>query len=67
MKVLMIFLGTLMSLLVSTFASAHTDHHLGDGSFHVMYHVVFWSIFAAIVYKGIRWFKGNKKLKNSSK
>ena len=60
MKVLMIFLTVIMSIFTSS-AFAHTDHALGEGSLHAVYHVMFWFIVFAVVYKGVCWFKARKK------
>lgn len=46
----------IITLFTSTFAIAHTDHALGEGAFHELYHAVFWALFALVVYKGIRWY-----------
>ena len=47
----------LLSLALNTPALAHTDHALGDGSFHLFYHAVFWGLFAAVIYQGTKWLK----------
>lgn len=41
-------------------AWAHTDHVMGEGSLHDLYHAVFWGAFALVVWKGITWYKANK-------
>lgn len=63
MKFLMMFLGFAMSVFASS-AFAHTDHALGEGSLHAIYHITFWFIVFAVVYKGVCWFKAKKKTKN---
>lgn len=50
----------LLSLSISTPSLAHTDHTLGDGSFHLLYHAVFWGLCAAVAYKGFKWLNANK-------
>jgi hypothetical protein len=68
MRVLKGFVSILISVfvssvLVSNIAFAHTDHALGEGSLHAIYHVAFWFAFFAVVYKGVCWFRANKKAK----
>lgn len=63
MKALMIFLTVMMSIFTSS-AFAHTDHALGEGSLHVVYHVTFWFIVFAVIYKGVCWFKAKKQSKH---
>lgn len=41
-------------------AWAHTDHVMGEGSLHDLYHAVFWGAFALVVWKGIAWYKASK-------
>jgi hypothetical protein len=58
---------TLFISFISLFtaqAFAHTDHALGEGTAHMFYHVVFWTIFALVVYKAYKWFKHKKSQKN---
>ena len=58
---------TLLISVISLFsvqALAHTDHALGDGSIHALYHVVFWTIFALVVYKAYVFFKNRSSEKN---
>ncbi len=59
------FLTVLISFfgLLSGQALAHTDRALGEGSFHALYHVVFWTIFAVVIYKAYKWFKNKKSQK----
>jgi hypothetical protein len=60
------FLTLLISYLIlfTSQAFAHTDHALGEGSFHTFYHSVFWTIFAIVVYKAYNWFKQKKSHNN---
>lgn len=53
---------TMMAFLAlfSASAFAHTDHGLGNGTFHEFYHIAFWLIFAAVVVKAIHWFRTKK-------
>jgi len=51
------------ALILSSQAFAHTDHALGEGSLHLIYHLIFWGIFAAVVVKGISYVKNKKKQK----
>lgn len=55
---------TLLICLFSLPALAHTDHALGDGSIHALYHVVFWTIFALVAYKAYVFFKNKLSRKN---
>jgi len=57
MKAIMIFLSAVLTFFTSTVALAHTDHHLGEGSLHSLYHTVFWLVVCAVVYKAIVWIK----------
>ena len=58
-----------LTILISFFslfagqALAHTDHAVGDGSFHELYHVAFWTIFSIVAYKAFTWFKNKKSQK----
>jgi hypothetical protein len=60
------FLTLMISYLIlfTNQAFAHTDHALGEGSFHTLYHSVFWTIFAIVVYKAYTWFKNKKSHRN---
>jgi len=57
MKFFMVCLSALSLLLMSSAVFAHTDHALGEGSLHLMYHIVFWFAFAVVVYKAVSWYK----------
>ncbi len=53
---------TLMfALLLSSQAFAHDDHALGDGTLHLIYHAIFWGLFALIIVKAVTYFKAKKK------
>lgn len=60
------FITLIFALLLSSQAFAHTDHAMGEGMLHMIYHVVFWTIFAAVVAKAIHYFVSKKKA-NSDK
>ena len=62
MKFLTILISFIALFSGQTFA--HTDHALGEGSIHAIYHAVFWTLFAIVVYKIYVWFK-NKKSQNN--
>lgn len=65
MKFITLFLSLLAStFLLSTSALAHTDHMLGDGSLHTLYHGIFWGLFAVVVYKIYLYFKAKKANKS---
>ncbi len=65
MKFITLFLSLLAStFLLSTSALAHTDHMLGDGSLHALYHGIFWGLFAAVVYKIYLYCKAKKANKS---
>ncbi|WP_017444177.1 hypothetical protein [Gayadomonas joobiniege] len=56
---------TVLFMLVaffSTQAMAHPDHHLSDNA-HAFYHAAFWIVFAAVVFKGISWWRSRKSRK----
>jgi len=55
------FLTFIFSLLLTSQAFAHADHALGDGALHMLYHAVFWLLFAVVVVKAISYFKNKKK------
>jgi len=57
------FFTLIFTLLLSTQAFAHTDHALGEGALHLLYHVVFWGLFAVVAVKGVLYFKNKKKSK----
>ena len=63
MKFLMIVLSVITSVFASS-AFAHTDHALGEGSLHAIYHVTFWLIVFAVIYKGVCWFRAKKQSKH---
>jgi hypothetical protein len=65
MKAIMIFLSALMTVLTSTAAFAHTDHHLGEGTLHSIYHTVFWLVVFAVIYKAIVWIKAKDNNKSN--
>ncbi|MEP2653883.1 MAG: hypothetical protein ABJH06_18045 [Paraglaciecola sp.] len=56
------YLFTLLCLF-ATSAMAHEDHALND-TFHIAYHIAFWSLFALVAYKGVMWFKAKRQSKN---
>lgn len=52
----------LSTLFVSNLALAHTDHALGHGIGHDIYHIAFTALAIGVVIKGITWLKrGSKK------
>jgi len=55
------FLTFIFSLLLTSQAFAHADHALGDGALHMLYHVVFWALFAVVAVKAFTYFKAKKK------
>ena len=61
-----------LTILISFFSLfsgqtlAHTDHALGEGSLHELYHIAFWSIFFIVVYKAFTWFKNKKSQKKTN-
>ncbi|MGJ8694468.1 MAG: hypothetical protein ACSHW0_18525 [Thalassotalea sp.] len=61
------FLTLLLTLIFTSQAFAHTDHALGEGIVHTVYHVMFWTIFAAVAVKAYRWFKSKKAKAQASK
>jgi hypothetical protein len=56
------YLLSLICLVATSSAIAHEDHALGE-SVHFAYHIVFWSLFALVAYKGFVWFKARKNSK----
>ena len=46
------YIFTLLLLLTSSVAFAHPDHLLGEGGLHMAYHLIFWTLFACVVFKG---------------
>ncbi|WP_372882017.1 hypothetical protein [Psychromonas sp.] len=53
----------IFALILTNQAVAHTDHALGEGTLHLVYHLAFWGIFAAVVVKGFHYFKNKKSQK----
>jgi len=49
--------------LFSSAAFAHTDHALGEGSIHALYHFAFWTLFVVVIYKAYVWFRAKKSQK----
>ena len=58
-------LFTFMLLIISSVASAHEDHLLGEGILHMTYHLIFWTLFIGAVYKGITLLISAKKKANN--
>jgi len=58
------FITLFFALILSSQAFAHTDHALGDGVLHMVYHAVFWAIFALVIVKAITFFKTKNKQKS---
>lgn len=59
-------LRSIFALCLTLFSSqllAHPDHHLGDTA-HSFYHAIFWIAFAAVVVKGISWYRNRKNQNN---
>ncbi|MER2491133.1 hypothetical protein [Catenovulum sediminis] len=50
--------------LFSTQLLAHPDHAM-EGTAHAVYHAVFWLLFAAVVVKGISFWR-SRRVKNES-
>jgi len=57
------FFTLIFTLLLSAQAFAHEDHALGEGTLHLIYHAVFWGLFAVVLIKAIGYFKHKKKQK----
>lgn len=57
------FFTLIFTLLLTSQAFAHNDHALGEGALHLLYHAIFWGLFAAVAVKAVRYFKNNKKHK----
>jgi len=53
----------IFSILFTSQALAHVDHTLGES--HVGYHVLFYTLLAIVLYKGITWFRTQKKNKKN--
>ena len=58
------FFTLIFSLLLTSQAFAHTDHALGEGSLHMLYHAAFWGLCAVVGYKAFTYFKNKKNQKN---
>ena len=54
------FLTFLFTFIFTSQAFAHSDHVLGDGVLHKVYHIVFWTLFTVVMVKAYRWFKSKK-------
>lgn len=57
------FITFIFTLLFSSIAMSHTDHALGEGNLHALYHAIFWAVFTAVVIKAVLWFKNKKQQK----
>ncbi|MEI6893983.1 MAG: hypothetical protein V5789_04985 [Colwellia sp.] len=57
------FVTLIFTLLLSSQAFAHSDHALGDGSLHLIYHAVFWGLLAAVAVKSVTYFRAKRKQK----
>lgn len=53
----------IMTLLMTFSAAAHTDHVLGDGIVHYLYHITFGVIFAAVVLKIVKFYRAKRAYK----
>ena len=60
------FFTLIFTLLLSTQAFAHTDHALGEGAIHLLYHAVFWGLFAVVAVKVCFISKIRKSLSNKN-
>ena len=60
------FITLLFALVLSSQAFAHTDHALGHGALHMVYHAFFWGLFAVVIFKAVTYFK-NKNKQNSDR
>ena len=58
------FFTLIFTLLLTSQAFAHSDHALGEGSLHLIYHAVFLGLFAVVAVKALSYFKKNKKQKS---
>jgi hypothetical protein len=58
------FFTFIFSFLLTSQAFAHADHALGDGALHMIYHAVFWGLFAMVIFKAIVYFKNKIKQKS---
>lgn len=54
---------TLVFIIVTSSAMAHEVQTLGQGIFHLAYHVVFWGLFALVAHKAFDWCKKRIKSK----
>jgi len=61
---IMKFITLVFALLLSSQAFAHADHALGDGALHMIYHAVFWALFAMVILKAVTYFKNKNKQKS---
>ena len=55
----------LLFLFTSNLALAHEDHMLGEGTLHLIYHSLFWILFAGVVYIGTQLYLSHRKKLNS--
>ena len=58
------FITLLFALVLSSQAFAHTDHALGHGALHMVYHAVFWGLFAVVIFKAVTYLKNRNKQKS---
>jgi len=60
------FFTFIFTLLLTSQAFAHTDHALGEGALHLIYHAIFWGILALVVVKAGFYFNHKRKQKSKS-
>ena len=48
------FFTLIFTLLLSSQAFAHNDHALGEGALHLVYHTVFWALFALVAFNVVQ-------------
>jgi hypothetical protein len=57
------FITLIFALLLTNQAFAHSGHGFDDNLMHLVFHGVFWTLLAGLVYKVVSYFKAKKNLK----
>tara|TARA_R110001583_G_scaffold26571_5_gene95792 strand:- start:767 stop:955 length:189 start_codon:yes stop_codon:yes gene_type:complete len=60
------FITLIFALLLTNQAFAHAGHGFDDNLMHFVFHAIFWTLLAGLVYKVIRHFKAKKDVKKHS-
>lgn len=54
------YITLIFTLLLSSQAFAHAGHGMEDNMMHLVFHAIFWTLLAGLIYKVFRYFKNKK-------